>query len=67
MSKMDCERTINGYEIGTPLGSGLQGKVKLGVHTATGEVVASPQLELRADCRAETLNLAVLAPAMRGV
>jgi serine/threonine protein kinase len=37
---MECERTINGYEIGTTLGSGLQGKVKLGVHTSTGEVVA---------------------------
>jgi serine/threonine protein kinase len=40
MAAISCERTINGYEIGPTLGSGLQGKVKYGVHTATGEQVA---------------------------
>ena len=57
MAAISCERTINGYEIGPTLGSGLQGKVKFGVHTATGEQVALKIIDKRQLRARELQNL----------
>lgn len=50
-------RVIGDYEIGETLGSGLQGKVKLGRHTRTGEVVALKIIDREAIKPRELHNL----------